>query len=295
MRLYVGVGALFVAASMAVHAAPQSLKLPRNSLVPGGIFITYVNGGTEDTPPVVTYDGKRVMVLCVDNKWLAVVGLPLSTIPGQGSVLVQSGETTNTPIEFAVVNKQYATQSLKVAPAKVDLSDADKERTEKESERLNSAMATYSTTQPVTLRLLQPVPGVRSSSFGLRRVFNNEPRSPHSGMDIAAPKGTPIKAAADGRVIETGDFFFFGNMVAVDHGEGLITMYGHMSEIGVQVGQQVKTGDVLGKVGSTGRATGPHLHWAVVLNQTFVDPALFLAPGSGRSKKAPSHATTAAR
>src|SRR6201996_8545363 len=295
MRLYVGVGALFVAASMAVHAAPQSLKLPRNSLVPGGIFITYVNGGTEDTPPVVTYDGKRVMVLRADNKWLAVVGLPLSTIPGQGSVLVQSGETTNTPIEFAVVNKQYATQSLKVAPAKVDLSDADKERTEKESERLGKAMATYSTNQPATLRLLQPVPGVRSSSFGLRRVFNNEPKNPHSGMDIAAAKGTPIKASADGRVIETGDFFYFGNMVAVDHGEGLITMYGHMSEIGVQVGAEVKTGDVLGKVGSTGRATGPHLHWAVVLNQTFVDPALFLAPEGGKTKKAHTAHATAAR
>ena len=267
--------------------------MPRNSLVPGGIFVTTVDG-PEDTPPVVTYDGKRVMVLRADNKWLAVVGLPLSATPGQESVLVQNGETSNTPIAFAVVNKQYAIQSLKVAPSKVDLSDADKARTEKESERLGKAMATYSTNQPATLRLLQPVPGVRSSSFGLRRVFNNEPKNPHSGMDIAAAKGTPIKASADGRVIETGDFFYFGNMVAVDHGEGLITMYGHMSEIGVQVGAEVKTGDVLGKVGATGRATGPHLHWAVVLNQNFVDPALFLPPEGGKAKKAHvSHATAA--
>jgi murein DD-endopeptidase MepM/ murein hydrolase activator NlpD len=282
------------APTTATAAPPQTLKLPRNSLVPGGIFITTVDG-PEDAPPVASYDGKRVMVLRADNKWLAVVGLPLSTAPGHENVQVQTGDAAQPPIPFAVVNKQYATQSLKVAPSKVDLSDSDKARTEKEGERLGNAMATYSTEQPSTLRLLQPVPGVRSSSFGLRRIFNNEPRNPHSGMDIAAPAGTPIKASADGQVIEAGDFFYFGNMVAVDHGEGLITMYGHMSQIGVQIGTQVKTGDVLGKVGSTGRATGPHLHWAVVLNQTFVDPALFLAPESSKAKKPHATHATAAR
>ena len=276
MSTYLLSAALALATTAASTAAVSTAELPRASLVPGGIFIAPIQT-TVDQAPVVTYDGKRVMVLKSGKGWIAVVGLPLAATPGQASIHVESGDAATTPVEFTIANKQYAVQSLKVAPAKVDLSPKDLARAQLETERIHAALATYSDDPPATLRLLQPVPGKRSSSYGLRRVFNHEPRNPHNGMDIAAPSGTPVMTAADGTVLDTGNFFFAGNTVIVDHGKGLITMYCHLSHIGVKRGDHLKRGDILGKVGATGRVTGPHLHWAVALNQTFVDPALFLS------------------
>ncbi len=218
------------------------------------------------------------MVVRHQDSWLAILRLGLSIEPGDYHVDVLSKGGSEQKLPFKVTSKQYAVQQLKVPPNQVNLSPEDEARVAKETEKVRAALDAFTAGAPSTLRLDQPVPGRRSSSFGLRRMFNGESRNPHSGMDIAAPTGTPIKAPLAGRVVDVGSYFFNGNNVVVDHGAGLVTMYCHLSKIRVEVGQQLKRGEVLGDVGATGRVTGPHLHWGVSLNGAMVDPALFLAP-----------------
>jgi murein DD-endopeptidase MepM/ murein hydrolase activator NlpD len=143
-----------------------------------------------------------------------------------------------------------------------------------------AALASWSEPSQTITRFQKPTPGPYSSPFGLRRFFNDQPRKPHSGLDIAATTGTPIVAPAPAVVMDTGDYFFNGRNLILDHGRGLITMYSHMDRIDVAVGDTVNTGDQLGVVGSSGRVTGPHLHWTVSLNNARIDPMLFLLPNA---------------
>jgi murein DD-endopeptidase MepM/ murein hydrolase activator NlpD len=247
---------------------------PRVSAVPGGV-VTFALAGAPDRAPSVVFNDRPVMVIRQQDSWLAILGIGLSIEPGEYHVDVGGGEKK---LPFTVKPKTYSVQQLKVAPSQVNLSPENEERVAGEQKKMRAALDSVSPTAPATMRLEQPVPGPRSSSFGLRRVFNGESRNPHSGMDIAAATGTPVKAPLAGRVVDVGSYFLNGNNVVVDHGQGLLTMYCHLSKIRVEVGQELKRGEVLGDVGATGRVTGPHLHWAVSLNGSMVDPALFLPP-----------------
>jgi murein DD-endopeptidase MepM/ murein hydrolase activator NlpD len=262
-----------VLASTAVHAATD-MQLPEENAVPGGIKIIRLDTAAE-LPPYVEVDGHRALVLQDAGVWVAVIGIPLSAPVGPFHARLRDAAGARN-LDFAVSDKHYTTQSLKVAPGKVDLSAADLKRNEREHELMDHALNRWSELPPTTLRWPPPVPGVRSSSFGLRRVFNGESRNPHTGMDIAAAAGTPVILPADGTVLDTGDYFFTGNTILVDHGRGLISMYCHLSAIDVKPGQRIAAGTRIGAVGMTGRATGPHLHWALSLNRAWVDPALFL-------------------
>jgi hypothetical protein len=255
-------------------ALALGLGLPHENAVPGGVKILHLDSAGTSLP-YVDADGHRALVLQDDSTWVAVIGIPLSAPLGMWQVIVR-GTNGRQVIEFPVGKKQYATQTLKVAPRQVNLSAADLARVNEEKIRIDHALSHWTEPPPESLRLSQPVPGRRSSSFGSRRIFNGEARNPHSGMDIAAPSGTPVLVPIAGTVVDTGEYFFNGNTVFVDHGRGLISMYCHLSAIDVKPGQRLATGTRIGAVGMTGRATGPHLHWGLSLNRAWVDPELFL-------------------
>ena len=265
---------LTLSLTLAPAAVFAAYLLPREAPVPGGVKLIRLD--YHGSPmPAVDVEGERAMVVQDGRDWVAVIGIPLSAPLAARSVVVHDADGRQ-QLEFTVGEKSYASQRLKVAPRQVDLSRDDLARVNRERVIIDAALSRWSPSEPESLRLPQPVPGIRSSSFGMRRVFNGESRNPHTGMDIAAATGVPVHVPIAGTVIDTGEFFFNGNTVFVDHGRGLISMYCHLSATLVKAGQKVAAGDTLGLVGMTGRATGPHLHWGLSLNRVWVDPALFL-------------------
>jgi murein DD-endopeptidase MepM/ murein hydrolase activator NlpD len=269
----------------------QSLHQP----VPGGVAIVALPS-TNSTPPKVTFLQKPVLVVAgQEQRWVAVVGLPLD-LPIQTQVLIVTEQQVNSESKSGIKDKRYREQQPTTREIKFEVNDKkyreqritvsnsrhvnplpdDMIRITRELELQNSAYRQFSPNVPSNVLLDRPVKGPLSSPFGLKRFFNGEPRAPHSGLDFAVPTGTPVAAPAAGKVILTGDYFFNGNTVFLDHGQGLITMYCHLSVIDVKVGDTLARGQVLGKVGATGRVTGAHLHWNVSLNDARVDPAIFI-------------------
>ncbi|MFP4696985.1 peptidoglycan DD-metalloendopeptidase family protein [Thiohalospira sp.] len=241
------------------------------SRVPGGVAL--VDLGEADTRPEATYRDRSVWVRRNGEGWQAVVGIPLEAETGEHRVRVDGGEDRT----FRVAAKEYPVQRLEFDDDEMVSPNAEQmKRIRRDHREIKGAYRHFSEQSPVP-EFRPPVEGERSSSFGLKRILNGEPRSPHSGMDIAAATGTSVVAPAAGEVIETGDYYFNGRTVFVDHGRGVVTLYCHLDSIDVEPGDRVATGDRLGTVGETGRVTDAHLHWSVSLNDARVDPALFLA------------------
>jgi murein DD-endopeptidase MepM/ murein hydrolase activator NlpD len=261
--------------SLALFATCSHALSLDSTPVPGGIAV--ITLPVDAVPSSARYGEKKVLVTKSADRHIAVIGLPLATKPGRHFLTVADQQGKTLSIGFEVADKHYEEQHITIKDKrKVNPEKRDMQRITRETKQIKSALRHWSDTEDVVLEFQKPVEGPTSSPYGLRRFFNEQPRKPHSGLDIAAAEGTPIRAPAPGTVLDTGDFFFNGNTVLLDHGQGLVTMYCHMSKIGVKPGQFVNTGDSLGEVGMTGRVTGPHLHWGVSLNDARIDPLLFL-------------------
>lgn len=274
-RLLLSLAPALLAQAWLSRARAQAAAPTPASAVPGGV--ARIPLGAAEQPPEVRLRGERVLLLREGGEWIAFVGIGLATKPGS-KVQVQAAHADgrHERLEIEIVPKTYASQYLKVSPDKVDLSKRDLKRYERERAHLDGILRTFTDAPPARLAMVQPAPGLRSSSFGLQRFFNGQARNRHTGMDIAAPEGTPVVAANAGRVIDTGEYFFQGRTVVLDHGRGFLSLYAHLSAIDTAVGDAVSAGELIGKVGATGRVTGAHLHFSVYLNAVAVDPAFFL-------------------
>ncbi|MBM7059957.1 peptidoglycan DD-metalloendopeptidase family protein [Pseudomonas sp. UL073] len=242
-----------------------------NKPVPGGGAV--IDLGDAGAAPQARFQGKPVLVVKEDGRrWIAVVGLPLTLKPGR-----QTLDAAGRQFVFTVGSKRYAEQRITLKnKQQVNPSPANLARIERELAEQTRAYRSFSVGTPSNLLLDKPVNGPLSSRFGVRRFFNGEERNPHAGLDFAVPAGTPVKAPAAGKVILIGDYFFNGRTVFLDHGQGFISMFCHLSKVEVRLGQQLPRGAVLGRVGATGRATGPHMHWNISLNDARVDPTIFI-------------------
>jgi murein DD-endopeptidase MepM/ murein hydrolase activator NlpD len=259
---------------LVLAVAGPALALPENSPFPGGVAVIDL-GPASQPAPTARWGEQSLAVVKDGGRWFALFGIPLDTMVGETEISVFSGSTV-TVKNVAVRGKAYPEQRLTIKDKrKVDPDPDDLARIAREREITDAIKRRFSADRPPTDFAL-PADGPLSSRFGLRRIFNGQPRNPHAGLDVAVGIGAPVMAPAAGVVANTGDYFFNGNTVFVDHGQGLITAYMHLSRIDVRAGQPVKKGETLGAVGASGRVTGPHLHWAVILNNTPVDPQLFL-------------------
>ena len=205
----------------------------------------------------------------------ALIGVDLAVHPSQYEI---QGVKTSFPekVSVQVSAAIFGVQKLNLPEDKVQLDDLTLKRAQKEREEILGSMKPVSSEKLWQGEFIRPVEGKSSGRFGERRILNGEPRSPHSGEDIKAPEGTGVVASNSGKIVLVGDYFFTGRSIFIDHGLGCYTMYFHLKDVDVEEGQFVKKGVRIGSVGSTGRATGPHLHWGARINGARVNPLSLL-------------------
>lgn len=251
-----------------VHA-----QLPQDSHRAGGIAVIELQPNVTQ----VSINQLPVAILKDNNKRYAVVGIPLSSPLGELKVQISTADNQYSEQSIQINDYPYAQQRLVVKEDKYVNPDQEQlDRYKREADEQNAVYRSFTSGSESFPHFIAPTRGKFSNSFGKKRFFNGEPRAPHSGLDIPAPQGQKVIAPADGVIAATGEYFFNGNTVMIDHGHGIVSMICHLSAINVKKGDVVKQGDLVGLVGKTGRVTGPHLHWSLSLNDARVDPQLVL-------------------
>lgn len=252
---------------------PQISWTPRRPLQGAALKIRIRDGGPRPAGLQVRVAGREVSLARREDGWIGLVALPIDSA-GPLELVARFGGEPTTGHELVVIarNRRYASTRLRVAPRGEDRPEVQA-RIRREQERIRAALRETSPDWVPRGAFEWPRPPEFTSPFGQRRVFNGVTRSRHLGLDLSGSRGTPVRAPAAARVVLVGDFFYQGNAVYLDHGLGLVTAYFHLSRLDVREGDVVEAGQLLGRVGSTGRSTAPHLHWSAYVNGHNVDPA----------------------
>lgn len=267
----------FILLSVAPALGALRIDLPDNAMNGRAFFITV---HTDEQNSVRVLWNKKVLSVDTTESGDGYVGIAMLALPrdfSEKTIQIVAEETTSGGVNtvsrtVSVEHKKYREQHLDVDRKYVELSKKNLDRHYAERATVRSMMESLSQKRTWDTDFLRPVPGGISSEFGVQRFFNGKPRKPHSGIDLRGKTGTPVKACADGVVRVAASHFFSGNSVYIDHGQGVVSMYFHLSKLLVREGETVTKGQVIGKVGATGRVTGPHLHFGLNVSGVAVDP-----------------------
>src|SRR3982751_1158126 len=267
--LVLALGLLFNPQTLSVTVSPGPTR-------PGDVVVLTINDPALLAPVVRVFDRNWPVYAAGSGQWRALVGIDLATPTGAYEIVVTSGEA-RVSHPLVVHPRTFPTRRLSVDPALVNPPPEAQERIDRESREMTLIYDASPPDRWWIAPFVRPVADAANSAFGTHSVFNGEPKSQHTGADFLSPSGRRVKAPNAGRIVVAGPRYFSGNTVVIDHGQGLFSLLAHLSEIDVAAGDLVSAGEVVGKVGATGRVTGPHLHWAVRLNGARVDPLSLLA------------------
>ena len=265
----------------AIAPATLTVAVTARAVQPGEVIRLDMTSGRPITAVTVRAFDNNIAAARVGGDWRALVGIDLGVVAGPYLVTIDAtlddGSQASHIETLTVEAKDFPTRELRVAPRFVNPPPSQLQRIERERRQLGELFRAIGPEPGWRGSFVRPIEVSVISGFGVRSIYNGEPRAPHGGADFASPTGTPVLAPGGGRVVLAEPLYFTGETVVIDHGLGLVSLLAHLSRIDVRVGRDVVAGAQVGLVGATGRVTGPHLHWTVRLQGARVDPLSVIA------------------